>query len=169
LVLDSFDRVYDGAVLKALQRYARKQAFRHPSPEDFLAEFREGTSEQAEAQLRLALFDRGWSDNALLDLDCADSCSVLIARRGSLHLPVDLEFWGTEGEHYKKRWDAQKDLEWVDAPEGMSVERVVLDPEHKLGLDEDLANNAICLRIPKAKRIFERGAYWTQLTLGLAP
>jgi len=168
LVMDSFDRAYDGSVTRSLQRYAKAHTFAHPEPQDLLDAFQTETSPAAAQQLRIALFDRGWVDNAVLDLSCTSKCSALIARRGTLQLPVDLEFWGTDGAKHRQALPSLKDLEWIDAPEDMTVTRVLLDPDHKIGLDEDLANNAIG-SIPRANRVLERGIYWTELLLGVAP
>ena len=117
-ILETLRRVYgEAATRRSLGAYARAFRFRHPGPEDFIRSFNDAMGGEAAAVLRRALFDKGWvdyavtvrlepPDAALADLDEGGrrttvrdaptnpgdfEAGVLVERRGTLALPVDVE------------------------------------------------------------------------------
>jgi hypothetical protein len=71
---------------------------------------------------------------------------ALVMRHGTLHFPVDVELWGADGSRQIVPWDGAGD--WVRVPyEGASeLVNVVVDPEIKVTLDDNLLNNAFGVR-----------------------
>ncbi|HQF25538.1 MAG TPA: M1 family metallopeptidase [Polyangiaceae bacterium] len=154
LLWRTLDRVFDGTIMQALGRYARRYRFTHPEPEHLLSAVRDVAGKQAEDALRISLFERGWIDVAINDAFCGSlSCQAIVSRRGNLELPVDVLWIHTDGSRVMTRWEG-KEVQTTLHKEGLiPVRHIVLDPEHKILLDDDLSNNAIFLgQRPRAWR-----------------
>lgn len=136
---------------RAVGLYARRHRFGHPTPEDLFAAIGEGVGPEAAAALREALTEPS-SVDYLVDAiepgprpDGAPGfvSHVLVRRRGSVRLPVDVLLVTRDGASQVVRWDAARSAEWL-AHEGPDpVVAAVVDPEHRVLLDEDLSNNAL--------------------------
>lgn len=170
LVVRTFDRAYEpGAMTRALGRWARRYRYQHPGPSQLLGAVRDTVGPDAERELRVALFERGWLDYAVADAGCSDGtppkCSVTVTRRGTLSLPVEILVEDADGREHRLRWDGQS--RQAELPlEGVSdIALVVIDPERRIGLDDDLANNTMRMgRVPRASRVWDRLSY----AMGLA-
>jgi hypothetical protein len=148
-ILATVGHVYgDDALLRALGVYARRHRFQHPGPEDLIRAVREGVGDDAAAQLRAALFDRATVDYAVERFTQAPGPAggyqghVLVRRRGSLRFPVDVALTFADGTRQSLRWDAAApaaELPWEGPSELCSA---VIDPEHRVLLDDNLGNNA---------------------------
>lgn len=148
-ILATLGNVYgEPLVQRALGRYARRFRFQHPGPGDLLQAVREVVGEDAAAQLRAALFDRGTVDYAVISFESsADPAggyrgSALVRRRGALRFPVDVELVSEDGAAQRIRWDAAEASARLPWHGTARLRSVVIDPEHRVLLDSDLANNA---------------------------
>jgi hypothetical protein len=92
-------------------------------------------------------------------------------RNGTLHFPVDIELWGADGSVQLAHWDGQGDFTRVAYRGASELKSVIVDPQAKVFVDQNLANNA--LRIGSKGnpwRTIERATYAAELGLqGLAP
>ena len=175
-----------GVVDRALARYARAYRFRHPDARHLLDAFEQSGGPAAREALRVGLFERGWVDFTVVDLGTAKHANALgvfdreggretitaatptgdhdgwavIARRGTLELPVDVELSFRDGTRRVARWDGHGDwvrVEWTQSPE---LERVTVDPGRRIALDERHLNDARAPSPPHfAWRAAERAAY----------
>ena len=95
---------------------------------------------------------------------------ALVMRHGTLHFPVDIELWGADGSVQLAQWDGDGD--WIARPlqRHQPARRVIVDPDVKVTLDEDLFNNALArlaARNGRGARI-ERGTYAALLGLNVS-
>jgi hypothetical protein len=150
-ILGTLANVYGADhVRAAVGRYARRYRFAHPTPTDFVAVMREALGDDAAEQLRAALFDRATVDYAVAEVDpSADprlggaTGSVLVRRRGALRFPVDVAMFGQDGSVERARWDGQGDARRLAYHGASPLVAAVVDPEHRVLLDDDLDNNAL--------------------------
>jgi hypothetical protein len=187
-ILTTLARVYgDEAVGRALGRYARRFRFLHPVPSDLVEAFTEVVGEEAAATLRTALFDKGWVDYAV-DTAWSERTaaprgvfgqatpkppasewegSVIVRRRGTLTLPVDVDLLLDDGTTHREHWDGKGD--WLRIPwhGSVALRGAVVDPERRVLVDERLSNNETAVRGEGggASRAFERATYWAELAL----
>ncbi|MEO6420850.1 MAG: M1 family metallopeptidase [Polyangiaceae bacterium] len=194
-IIDTMRGAYGApAVEKALGRYARQQRYRHPKPDDFIRSFSEVLGEPAAHNLRGALFDKGWVDYVadgvfsqrasaaagLFDRDgkrervaegtgqgSAFEGWIHVTRRGTLTFPVDIELSLVDGSVQRLRWDGEGDSVRLPYHGTAALRGVVIDPDHAITLDENIANNHAST--PGAgggsTRSFERIAYLSELFL----
>ena len=134
---------------RAIGLYARRNRFGHPGPEELFAAIREGVGEEAEAALRVALMKPSSVDyeaESVSSEPARDGKSytghVLVRRRGEIRLPVDVQLVKADGSSEIVRWAAEKEVEWLSYEGDQPLEAAVVDPEHRVLLDEDLSNNA---------------------------
>ncbi|MFC1641747.1 M1 family metallopeptidase [Myxococcota bacterium] len=169
---------------KALHRYACQQRFRHPGPDALLRVIQDELGDSAAAMLRDVLFERGsvdyrvrWLTNvaqpAPLSVASAENGlhsgylgRALVVRRGTLRLPVDIELVDAQGRKTRQHWDGQSHWTWATHTGTEPLAMVVVDPDRKITLDEDFANNAIRENRDRPWRVLERAAYWGQLLGG---
>jgi hypothetical protein len=149
-LLTTLGRVWGEERLKAaLGAYARRFRFAHPGPEDLLTVMRAEVGEQAAAQLRAGLFERGWVDYQIAEVgeaaaDPAGSrrSSVLVRRLGTLVFPVEVELVAKDGTRQRVSWDGQGDHVRLEHRGSSPLVAAVVDPEHRVLMDRDLSNNA---------------------------
>ncbi len=186
IILLTLGHVYgDEAVQRAVGRYARKYRFQHPTPEDFIDSFRTTLGDDVADTLHAALFDRGTVDFSVdgftSQLDEAPKGifgdpdhpaeapagkpdewrgEVLVRRKGSLVFPVDVEMIGQDGTKTRVSWDGKGSNTRLHYSGKSELVTVVVDPEHRVLLDDNLSNNARTVR-PKrlSPRMLER-AWW---------
>ena len=195
-VLATLTGVYgDEPVLRALGRYTRRFRFKHPGPEDLIAEFRDALGPSVAAKLHAALFDKAWVDYAIdgvwtrraeraagvfdrggkretVETGESDEggwdSSVLLRRRGSLAFPVELEAQFADGTVKRERWDADGDWKRFSWHTQAPLRAAVVDPQQRVAVDDNLGNNVGAPRSAAgwAPRSFERATYWMQLVVG---
>jgi len=147
-------------VRQAVGRYARENRFRHPGPEALLDAVRREVGGEAAEALRAGLFERAWVDYTVEAFNVwpADGAApapaeagieapgyrgrAVVRRRGSLVLPVDVALHGEDGSVQRARWDARESVAEIPYLGASPLAAVVIDPDHRVLLDEDLANNA---------------------------
>jgi hypothetical protein len=167
-ILGTLSNVYGAdTVRRAIGRYTRRYRFEHPGPPELLGVFEEVVGHDAADALRAALFDRASVDYQVASFSSALSEAprgvfgdpahpssapaappgawtgeVLLRRRGALRFPVDVELHGEDGTIQRVRWEAREPAERLTYTGKSQLVAVVIDPEHRILLDENLANNA---------------------------
>jgi hypothetical protein len=68
--------------------------------------------------------------------------NVLVRRRGALRFPVELELIAADGTHDHMVWDAVATSERIPWHGKSPLVAAVIDPDHRVLLDDDLGNNA---------------------------
>jgi hypothetical protein len=175
---------------QALGRYARAYRFAHPDPRHLIAAFRDVGGEPMAEALRVGLFERGWVDLAVVEVASLRQASgsgvfdqlagrqtltpvadgshhvgwVVVVRRGTLKLPVEVRLIFEDGSERRERWDGQSEWTRLEVSSPSPLVAAEVDPEGLIELDEQLANNGRS-RFPAglAPRVTERGAYGTAL------
>lgn len=186
VLLDTLGNSYGRDELdSALGRYARHYRYRHPTPKHLLAAIEETMGPEATEVARRALFDGGWIDYAAVDLRNTDRTAaegifdepspedggepwysrVLIKRRGTLQLPVEVALTNTVGETQYRTLDGRARTFAVEVRGEHPIDRVQVDPRLEIPLDGNLLNNSVRLDAAVPWRLTERLTYWTQLAL----
>lgn len=198
-ILATLRRVYGEGVERALGVYARRFRFRHPTPDDLVATFREVMGERVAGALRAALFDEAWVDFAVTAMSShaahapagifdvagkretvpADKRTgsfegwALVARRGTLSFPVEIELVAEDGTRARVPWDGAGESIRVPYAGTSALIGAIVDPEHRVLLDQDPTNDfATAPAQPRAgaPRVLERATWWAELVGGaLAP
>lgn len=169
IALRSVGNVYgEDALRRAVGLYARRYRFSHPTPDDFFAAIRDGLGGEAEEALRTALTEPSTVDyvaSAAFSEPRADgepghTGYALVRRLGAIRLPVDVLLIAADGATRRARWDARRIAEQIPYEGDAPLAAVVIDPEHRVLLDEDLTNNAVSVSGPSfAWRALEGGAF----------
>lgn len=153
-VLRTLSRVYgEEATRRAIGHYARTHRFRHPTPEDLFAAIEEKLGEEAATAARIALTTPATTDYLVEEITSRRESSedgsppqwkgsALVRRIGPIQLPVDVLFVGEDGSRKTERWDASAAAARIPYTGTSKLAAVVVDPEHRILLDGDLANNA---------------------------
>jgi hypothetical protein len=68
--------------------------------------------------------------------------SALVRRRGALRFPVDVDLIGEDGSVTRVRWSAEEASARLPWKGKSRLAAAVIDPEHRVLLDDDLGNNA---------------------------
>jgi hypothetical protein len=192
-ILATLGGVYgEEAVRRAVGHYTRRFRFQHPGPDDLLQCVREDLGDDAATQLRVALFEQGTVDYTVADVTSEPDDpprgvgveaapapataggyrgSVLVRRRGALRFPVDVDLISADGATQRVRWDAATPsarLPWAGKSKLVGA---VIDPEHRILLDEDLSNNARGRRSRALSgAVIDRGAFGVAAALqGVLP
>lgn len=201
-ILETLRRVYGDALMqRAMGAYTRRFRYQHPVPRDLIETFQREMGSDAGEVLRDALFDKGWIDfkvealsshsvhapAGIFDRDGKRATTpaplpgasgkyegwALIVRRGTLHLPVDVELVAADGTKTRTSWDGTTDSVRVPYAGASPLASVVVDPDARVLLDEDPANdfaNAPGHSGGGAPRTLERSTYWAELLMGaIAP
>jgi hypothetical protein len=189
-LLHTLRRAYGEARFdQTLARYARAYRFRHPSRGDFLDALRQGLGAEAAENARIALEERGWVDFAAIHLDSVKERSpsgvfdrgggqretvagtetgsfvgsVVVVRRGTLALPVDIRLDFEDGTSRVVHWDAKATNEPSARLPVRSASRLIhaqIDPEQRILLDERRDNDGVGDRTHHlAPRVTETAAF----------
>jgi hypothetical protein len=175
-LLETIARVHGRDALRgALGRYARAHRFGHPDPDDLLRAIGEGLGAEVADTTREALMAAGRVDYAVDQLvpdRLGDEPAwVRVRRHGTLRFPVDVDLHDESGSVERLRWDAAGDHALFDHAGPGRLVAVVIDPETRVLLDEDLSNNAQrASRARLAPRVLTHAAFAAALLLAvLAP
>jgi hypothetical protein len=193
-ILETMRRVYgDDAMSRVMATYARRYRFAHPTPEDFVATVRAELGEAGANALRIALFDKGWIDFAVIAMsshiarrpagifdvagrrETVPSSArgegvhegwVLVKRRGTLRMPVEIELVSEDGTRQRIPWDGEADSFRVPYAGSSPLRAALVDPDSRVVIDEDATNN-FATAVGRAKggapRTLERVTYWAEL------
>jgi hypothetical protein len=182
-ILLTLARVYgEDAVERAVGRYTRKFRFEHPTPDDFVAAFRDALGDEVADTMHAALFDEATVDYAVDSFDVEEEVArrgifgdpdkaavdgappkpgawrgqIIVRRRGALRFPVEIETTDAKGEKRRVVWDAKEGYARLPYEGDAELVRVVIDPDHRVLLDDDLSNNASSTRRRRfSPRVFE--------------
>jgi hypothetical protein len=176
LLFQTLANVYGEAELaQALRRYTARYRFGHPTPEDLLAVLGETLSEAALANVRGVMFEGQSVDYELGGLESARlpdgqvESRVLVNRHGELRFPVTLALRTALGETFSERWDGSERFRVFSHRGPSPIVSAVIDPEHRVLLDENLLDNAASLSPSAPLGLFERSAaalQWLGALLG---
>jgi hypothetical protein len=193
-ILETLHRVYgDEAMRRTMGRYTRDFRWKHPGPEDLIAAFASEMGGEAAAMLRRALFEEAWVDYAVLEVVSRPSTPargifdrdgkretvktavakrgdyegwVLVARRGTLSFPVEIELTLANGEKRRVPWDGRDGTARIPYHGPSPLRAAVIDPDHAVLLDQELSNNhgaAPEAEGSGAPRVLSRATYWGEL------
>jgi hypothetical protein len=194
-ILETLARVYGRERLDgALATYARRFRFGHPTPADLVAAVGDALGPEAKRALVLALDERGSVDFLVREVTSApenqaggvfDRASgretvtstrrglgryrgrAVILRHGSLELPVEIDLYDGAGKRRRERWDGHGPYHVIDWQGDAPLTHVVVDPEQRIVLDDDLLNNAVATAPAAASRTLERSVYLAELVLAI--
>ena len=202
-ILETLRRVYgDHAMQRTMGAYARRFRFKHPVPRDLIETFQREMGNEAGEILRDALFDKGWIDfkieamsshavrvaAGIFDRDGKRATTpaapgtpgkyegwVLVSRRGTLHIPVEVELISEDGGRTRVKcpWDGTTDSIRIPYAGTSALRAAVIDPDERVLLDENSENDFATAPGRSgggAPRTLERATYWSELVLGaIAP
>ena len=200
-ILETLRRVHgDEAMQRTMGAYTRRFRFQHPGPDDLIETFDREMGKPAAQFLRTALFDKGWIDfkvaaisshlvhaaAGIFDKDGQRATAppdqgtpgkyagwVLVNRRGTLELPVEIELISEDGKRTRVPWDGTSDSIRIPYTGASALRAAIVDPDQKVLLDEDPENDFATAPGHSgggAPRTLERATYWSQLVLGaIAP
>jgi hypothetical protein len=195
-VFETVRRVYGDEAMAALGEYTRAYRFDHPGPDDLLAVFANHLGEGVRQTLHTALFEKGWVDFELGGIEStkvkepigifdrdgkretvtktepsgkpAYEGWVLVFRKGTLTFPVEVELVPAQGPRQRHVWDGVGDATRIAYSGSSPLVSAVIDPDHKIVIDESLTNNhatAVGEKRAGAPRAFERLMYWAEILL----
>ena len=196
-ILETIRRVYGDALMqRAMGAYARRFRFKHPVPQDLVETFQREMGAEAAEILRATLFDKGWIDFKVegmsshvvrapaglfdvggkretvpADRETAGKYAgwVLVVKRGTLTIPVEIELLAVDGTKTRVPWDGASESIRVPYAGASALRAVVIDPDHRVLLDQDPENDFATANGHSgggAPRVLERATYWSQLLMG---
>lgn len=200
-ILETLRRVFgDSAMQRTLGTYARRFRFTHPTPDDLVATFRTEMGDRAADALRVALFDKGWVDFTILATSSHEAHApagifdregrretvasektktgryegwVLVSRRGTISLPVDVELVAEDGTRTRVPWDGMTENVRIPYSGSSPLVSAIVDPDEKILLDDKPENDfttAWGRPSAGAPRTLERATFWSAVLLqGIAP
>ncbi len=191
--LETLARVYGRDKLeRALGRYAREHRFAHPGPDELLGLVRAELGERAALALELALVRRGRVDYLVREVQTASERTpagvfdqkdgrktvvasdaksdrwhgrVIVFRHGDIELPVDVDLIDQRGARTRVHWDGQGTHHAFEWSGSSPLTFAVVDPEHRIVLDDNLMNNGAARESESSNRTLERGVYLAELLL----
>ena len=194
-ILETLARVYGRERFEAaLGVYARRYRFGHPRAEDFTAVMGEQLGDDARRFLVTALDARGRVNFLVRDVQSAPERPAagvfdrqsgretvplptgpgaryrgraIIVRQGALELPVEIELIDRAGNRRREHWDGHGSVHVLEWQSDAVPEAVVIDPEHRILLDDNLLDNAASARPSPPWRTLERLSYGGALALTL--
>lgn len=193
VLLESVARVFGREKLdKALRAYAEAQRFAHPTAADLLAKIEEHVGADAREVVERGLFQRGSVNYLVRDIQTAKArsaagyferasgrervvagpepagfhSSVTIYRHGTLRLPIEVLLVSANGSRRTQHWDGRGSYRVFDHTGDSPLVRVVIDPEQKVLIDDDLMDNSALAERASLARVTERMAYAGALLLG---
>jgi hypothetical protein len=194
-ILETLARVYGrDALERGLGNFARRHRFAHPRPVDLIEALEGELGSDAARVLEVALHHRGRVDYVVRDLVNAKERSpagifdqagkretvtetptvperfrarAVVYRHGSLTFPVDIALVDEQGTVTRKKWDGVGHFHVVEHRGPSPIARVVVDPDQRVLLDDDLMNNAVATAPSYPFRTLERASYAATLALSL--
>ena len=149
LLFQTLANVYGEAPLaEGLRRYAVRQRFGHPTPDDLLAALAETLPPSALDNARQALFE-GHGVNygvSLLESTALEGglleSRVRVNRDGALQFPVTISLRTAAGEQLTEAWDGVEPFHDVSHRGPSPIVSALVDPELRVLLDDNLLDNA---------------------------
>jgi hypothetical protein len=91
---------------------------------------------------------------------------VTVFRHGSLEVPVDVLLLASDGARQMRRWDGRGAFTTFDYAGASPLASAVVDPEHKLLIEDHLFDNNASVNTSLLPRLQERLGYFAALALG---
>ncbi|MHB0870104.1 MAG: M1 family metallopeptidase [Chloroflexota bacterium] len=148
LILGTLERYLGLEKMGELMRsYFQRQAFRHPTTEDFLNVVREQAGEGFDGFFRQALYSSALFDYSAEPPEArregSDYRSTVTARRlGDGIMPVEVVTTFQDDHQERETWDGEARWQRYEYLRPSPAVKVEVDPEHKLMLDARWANNS---------------------------
>jgi len=143
-------------VLRALRRHFEVGRFHHPAPADFARTLEKEAGQPVQDLWRALMEGTGTVDfrvEWVRHLEGEDArWLVAVGRRGTLPLPVWVEFRYADGRVERSRWEARERWTRYTLRSASPLVRVEVDPERQVPLDLDRLNNAWVERSGPAAR-----------------
>ena len=123
--------------------------------------------------LTLGIDRRGAVDVAAISLtDVVGTSALEASNRGTLRLPIDIEFWMRDGTKQRRTHQPTTDGAFIVSVPGIAT-HAVIDPDRKLLIDVNWQDqHAIAKDVTRtgSPLTFERALYWlSECFLGVAP
>jgi hypothetical protein len=194
-LIETLARVYGrDALERGLGVYARRHRFEHPRPADLIEAIEGEVGSSAARVLELGLHHRGRVDFLVRDLEHARERSpggvfdhdgkretavqskavpesfrsrAVIYRHGSLVFPVEIALFDEHGAVTRQKWDGVEPFHVVEHRGPAPITRIVVDPDQRVMVDEDLLNNASSADRRYPLRTLERASYLATLALSV--
>jgi hypothetical protein len=194
-ILETLARVYGrDAMERGLGAYARRHRFGHPRPADLIEAIEGELGSGAARVLEVALHQRGRVDYLVRDLQNARERSpagifdqdgkretvaetatiperfrarAVVYRHGSLVFPVEIALVDEQGTVTRRQWDGSGPFHVVEHRGPSPIARVVVDPDQRVLVDDDLLNNAVAVAPSYPLRTLERASYAATLALSV--
>ncbi len=172
-LLDTLSRTYGPCVNDGIQLYFREWHFRHPTPQDFFDAVTRTCGTSAADALAAGIDNRGSVNVTAISLiDIGGTTELEASNRGTLRLPIDIEFWMTDGTKQLRTHVPMSDGAFTVSVSGAAT-HAVIDPDHKLLIDVDWQDqHAIAKDVTPvgSPTTFERATYWlSEIVLGGGP
>ncbi len=153
---------------RALGTYARLHRFAHPGPADLERTLASELGPPAAKALHAGIYENGWVDYLAEFISSTNNGSARIIRNGTIELPVDIHLIGQDGQITRVRWDASTPSIDIPYPGPTPLQHIVVDPERRILLDDNLLNNAAS-RSPQAlsPAVLERFTFAAELLMHL--
>jgi hypothetical protein len=149
LLFQTLANVYGQAqVAEGLHRYAVRQRFAHPTPDDLLAALAETLPPAALENARRALFEGQGVNYVLSKLESAPvdgglvESRVRVQRQGELRFPVTIALRSSAGEQRTEVWDGAQPFHDFTLRGPSAITSALIDPEVRVLLDDNLLDNA---------------------------
>lgn len=171
-ILRTIDRVWDGGALQAISAYARAQRFEHPGPEALSLAIGEHAGADARAFFDEAIFRQGWVDFEPVAVTTRGTESggfdveVVVRRRGTLVVPVEIDVTTEDGETRRFTWDGTGHSHELRFESASAPTFVRVDPEGRVLVDEDKLGDALAVD-PASGAPRMRAWAWTAASLAL--
>jgi hypothetical protein len=149
LLFQTLANVYGEAqVAEGLRRYAVRQRFGHPTPDDLLAALAETLPPAALDNARQALFEGHGVNYELGKLESTPlggglvESRVRVNRHGELQFPVTIALRTAAGEQLTEVWDSPEPFHDFTHRGPSPIVSALIDPEARVLLDDNLLDNA---------------------------
>ena len=182
-----------------LQTYVREYSFKHPTSTDFIAVANRVTGSDLNWFFKQALYSHKTIDYAVGSLECDEieadrgydfdmdtaqpgeqgetrssrfktyHAVVKIQRKGDFIFPVEIEFRFENGASHREQWDGSDLWKIYEFKEPHRLVSAAVDPDFKIPLDVNYANNSRTLR-PRTSPVNKQTLNWlgrVQLLLDL--
>jgi hypothetical protein len=169
-------------LVRAIGRYAREFAFKHPTGDDFLRVVGGELGSEHDAFLRVAFGEPGGADLFIHDVDNWERTTkdeqgkekeewrarVVVKNTGRIAVPVEVKIRFSDGTEETVQWDGNGGWRAYEFT-GKRIVSAVLDPANKVMVDHDAADNEWREdgRHGPAWRAAARLAFWQQTLLQL--
>ena len=174
LALETLRRVYGTERIdRALLEYTSRWRFRHPEPEDFYATIETHVGAPARSALVTLLEKRGTVDFRLQSAftetnhdaapDRRFTTFARVMRAGNLTLPVELRVHFRDGSTRLFQLPSPDPVELVEFNHASEISSLVVDPEQKIFIDENLLNKSFYPQRRPSNRLGDRITFWFEL------